>query len=172
MTTTMVNEAHTACNAAWDLPFLPDTASLVPAGGGWVYSDGGRTYRLEGGEGPGAACRGLLEAWCSGRYACRWADWSIALERAEVARLLAQDDAELETSIRQDIFRLRLAIITLRIRVEIDAIDCEPDLPEPWGVEARDEADLLIVGLAPQHRRTIARAVRKLGGRAFERRAS
>jgi hypothetical protein len=151
-----------------DLPFLPDTAELTPTPRGWVYCDSGRVYRLDGGTGRGGACRGLLECYIASRYAVRWADWSLPLERAEIAALLAQGDAELEVQVRKDILILRLGVNALKIRTEIDSIDCEPDLPRPWGLGPRDEADLVISGLDRGGRDAVRRFARKLGGRVRE----
>jgi hypothetical protein len=140
-------------NGSAAFPFIPDTATFTMTPGGWSYTDSGRIYRFDSdGRGPGATCRGLLEAWLPcGRYAVRWADWSLALEREELAALLAGDDAELKAAVRRDLFCLRMAIVLLRTRVNVH------------------DDEVLIRNLDREAMRTITRVARRLSATVYRR---
>jgi hypothetical protein len=96
-------------------PFVPEEAEFKPTTGGWAYSREGRFYKLGLEQSPGAAVRGLLEVWMGRLYAVRWADWSLAIERHELAKLLAEGDEGLEREIRRDLQALRMAVTFAKI---------------------------------------------------------
>jgi hypothetical protein len=140
--------------------------TVLPSG--WIYSSDSGIYRLDGGNGPGGACIGTLEAWNETAYYVDRGDWSTKDMRHKAARILARGNAELEDLIRADLFRFRLAILCTRIRADLDSINYEQDLPEPWG----RGVDLFITNLDPRARRIIYRNVERLGGLVQERKSA
>ncbi len=144
------------------------TATLAPTGRGWAFTDGGRVYSLtEDREAPRGGVRGILEARTSGRYWIAWGDFAVAICRAEVATGLAGKDRDLEAAIRRDLWRFAYAARFARLDVVLlDGLVQNPEVPP----EDHDElADVFIRGLPARAIPTVARLVRRRGGRVYRR---
>ena len=132
------------------------TATLVPTGRGWVYSDSDRTYSLEEDrEAPAGGVRGVLEVHASGKYWIAWGSWIVGICRAEVARALAGANRDLEAAIRRDLWRFAYAVRFSSLDVAVLAgLPDDPEAPPP---EEGARPDILVRGLSPRARGAVAR---------------